>query len=129
MTQYLRIADAQDAEAIEAGGPFKAVVVIETAVSGELRDSVVERLRDAGCLYLMAWGRGCEDWADAALKTNGAAGGELIATRHPTEALTDVFRFARDIASHPDAELRDVRIVHLSAEDRGDEFLRRYEAD
>lgn len=128
MPFYVELSGDVPAETFAAGAScsrgFKAVLVVEREVPSAYLRAVVERLLEAGCRYLMAWGAGCELWAREFERCGASAG--AVATRHAGESLSDVFRFARDIAEHPDADLPVEAILHVGDAERSDEFAERY---
>jgi hypothetical protein len=95
---------------------------------------VAEWLVASGCLYVIAWGIDCEKWHDcvdrAVIETHNY--GEIpddkfiMTTWHRDESLSEAFWYTEYCASHPDVELSETIIVHISVEARGAEMLRAY---
>ena len=108
--------------------PFKAVLVIEEAVSDEWQWLVSKWLVRNGCRYMMAWGCNCGSWDDSVDYANiSEAPDELVMTTwHPDEPLAATFQFAINFAIHPDVPLDRTLIVHVSHEARPAELLLTY---
>jgi hypothetical protein len=131
---YLQLAPGTHPPDIAALKPFLAVVVIEEEVSSEWRDSTSDWLVKSGCMYMMAWGANCSEWDDAVDMANiqlfnsgDIPEDELVVTTWDADdALSDVFHEAKDIASHSCVELSNTLILHISAEDKAEEFLALY---
>lgn len=113
---------------------FKAVVVIEQAVSDAWQAQVSDWLVRSGCLYMMAWGDRCSDWDDSVDYANMSAfdGGDIpdddfvMTTWHEREPLAEAFWFAENAAFHPTVDLDRTIIVHVAPHDRGAELLNLY---
>jgi|SRR5690348_1531481 hypothetical protein len=115
--------------------PFKAVVAVEADVSPQWQSLVSVWLIQSGCLYMMAWGRGCSSWDDSVDLSNVEAfdfadipdDQFVMTTWHSDESLAEVFWFSKYTASHPTVELDKTLLLHISAESREQEFLRSYD--
>lgn len=114
--------------------PFKAMVVIEQAVTGEWRNLVSDWLVQSGCLYMLAWGNDCSLWDDSVDWANIAMFGEneipddkfVMTTWHDNQPLSDALWFASHCATHPLVDLDHTLIVHISAAPREAELLSAY---
>ena len=60
--RYARVTEKEPLPNITGSGPYKAIVVLDEATSGEWRCRVSRWLVESGCLYMMAWGVECSDW-------------------------------------------------------------------
>ena len=117
------------------GRPFKAVVAVEADVSPQWQLIVSDWLVKSGCLYMMAWGLGCNTWDDSVDLANAKPFGLadipedrfVMTTWHSDEPLTEVFWFSKHTASHPTVELDQTLLLHISAESREQQFLRSYD--
>lgn len=129
--RYVRIAPSEPFPELSACAPFRAVVVLDTAYSAEWEKLATKWLVDSGCLYMLAWGRGCEGWHDA---VDWAAlekfhFGDIpddqfvMTTWHNEETLESVFWFAGACAHHPDIELLETLLVDVGEQNRGVEFI------
>jgi hypothetical protein len=104
--------------------PFRAVIVSEVGVSSKWRNEVAEWLIDSGCLYVVAWGVECEQWHDTvdwtlleAFNYGDVPDDRFVMTTwHADEPLSEAFWFAGQCASHPDIDIEDTMILHISAE-------------
>ena len=102
--------------------PFRCVVIVEADVSSDWRLSMSDWLVDAGCRYMLAWGRDCSLWDDTVDEANLARFNfgdmpedqRVTTTWHAGEPLHDVFEFAKAWASHPTVALRDTVLVHVT---------------
>jgi hypothetical protein len=111
--------------------PFKAVVVIEDAVSEEWQSLVSDWLVRSRCLYMMAWGRNCCSWDDSVDCASLAAfdfgdipeEAAVMTTWHENDSLAETFWFAENCASHPTVNIGRTIIVHISAKERETDLL------
>jgi hypothetical protein len=132
---YLRLSANQSPPSL-VKTPFKAVVVIEQAVSDAWRAQVSDWLVRSGCLYMVAWGDQCSAWDDSVDVANLSAfdWGDIpdddfvMTTWHEREALAEAFWFAKNAAFHPTVDLDRTMIVHVTQHDRGTELLNLYRA-
>lgn len=117
-----------------ASRPCKAILILDEAVPEKRRMEISAWLVDAGCRYVMVWGRGCDAWPAAIERANRAAFGDgaipddrvVIVTGHADQAMTDVFWFSKHSAMHPCHALDDVVLVHLAPTARGRELADQY---
>ncbi len=115
--------------------PYRAVVVVEQVVSNDWRNIVSKMLCETGCRYMMAWGHDCSVWNDAVDWANleqfdfgeVPEGSFVMTTWHDKEPLDEVFWFAQHLAQTDEIKLNNV-ILHISDEDKQQEFLTRYQA-
>jgi hypothetical protein len=134
--EYLRITPGEPLPDISAYRPFKAIVVIEADHSADWESAVSRWLVDSGCLYMMAWGRGCSSWHDSVDWANleDFGYGEIPADRfvmttwHEREPLEEVFWFADHCATAYDDEIRlgHTLIIDISVQSRREEMLRHF---
>ena len=116
-------------------GPFRVVIVSEIEAAQDWRNQVAEWLVNSGCLYVVAWGIECEAWHDTVDWTvlekfdfADIPDDEFIMTTwHTNEPLSEAFWFAGQAAWHPDVELPDTVILHISNGARGAEMLDAFE--
>lgn len=102
--------------------PFRAVLIAEKPASAGWRNEVAGWLVNSGCLYFIAWGENCEEWHDSVdwSVLENFDFGEIpndqfvMTTWHANEPLSEVFWFAGNCASHPDVELDETVLVHVS---------------
>ncbi|HAF41382.1 MAG TPA: hypothetical protein DCG90_06380 [Sphingobium sp.] len=130
---YLHVSPDQPMPHIKAR-PDRAILIAERPVSQAWRDDVAAWLVSSGCLYFVTWGEACEGWHDAvdwaALKAFDF--GEIpddkfvMTTWHNKEPLSETLWFAGNCASHPDVDLTETVIVHVSAVERRAEILALY---
>jgi hypothetical protein len=114
--------------------PCRVVVLIEQLVSEEWQGQVSEWIVEAGCLYMMAWGRDCSSWDDSvdwaslkAQKDDEVPDDEFVMTTwHENESMAEVFEYCYICAHHPTNDLATVRIVDISAFDRRVEICEAY---
>ena len=65
MIRYIQIQNNSDLPDIKNLNPFRAVVVIDEAISDEWQIKTSKWLVNSGCLYMMAWGNDCSSWDDS----------------------------------------------------------------
>jgi hypothetical protein len=114
--------------------PYRAVLVAEQAVSQVWRDEVVKWLVGSGCLYFVAWGIACEEWHDTvdwavleAFDFGKIPDDKFVMTTwHDKEPLSEALWFAGNCASHPDVDLADTVVVHVSPSERRAAMLELY---
>jgi hypothetical protein len=117
------------------GHVFRAVVIVETAITAGWREKVSAWLVKNGCLYMMAWGQDCSLWDDSVDHANldefnyGDIPGDrfVMTTWHDKEPLQEVFWFCEHTASHPTVDLNRIILVHISPIDRKSELLGFYQ--
>jgi hypothetical protein len=117
-------------------GPARMVVVVEEDVSEEWQARVSDWIVRSGCLYMMAWGINCSSWDDSVDWANiDQFGSESIpeasfvgTTWHDDEPLAEVFWYAKNCALHSVINLERTIILHISKQERSDEFLLAYAA-
>ncbi len=130
---YLHLSPEQPVPYIHAR-PHRAVFIAERAVSQVWRDEVAAWLVGSGCLYFIAWGIACEGWHDAvdwavldAFDFGDVPDDKFVMTTwHDKEPLSEALWFAGNCAFHPDVDLADTVIVHLSPDDRRAAILELY---
>ena len=132
--EYMRV--EPDASLPVVGGlqPYRAVVIVEAAVSPEWQGSLSEWLVRSGCLYMMAWGENCSSWDDSVdfanidnfLPAEVPDDKFVITTWHENEPLEEVFWFAKNSAVHPTVRLDRTVLVHVSREEKGHNLLKAY---
>ena len=116
--------------------PFRAVVIVEEEVTEEWQVQVSEWLVKSGCLYMMAWGKECSSWDDsvdmANLKVSGVEDIQeeefVMTTWHENEPLNEVFWFSKHNAEHPEVEIRNTLILHISSQNKCDELVQGYKS-
>lgn len=112
----------------------RMVVVIEAEVSPGWQTLVSDWIARSGCLYMMAWGKGCSSWDDSVDMANIEAFNFdeipedkfIMTTWHEDEPLAEVFWYAKHNAFHPSVELENTVLLHISAEGRARELLGAY---
>jgi hypothetical protein len=124
MLAYVHLASGTDPSALAASTPFMAVVVAEQSVDTAWRNRVADWLVQAGCLFMVAWGRDCSEWDDAVDEANCEAFADghipehrfVMTTWHADVPMDEAFRFAKDDARHPSVALAQTVLVHVAAE-------------
>jgi hypothetical protein len=130
--RYLRVEPNSELKAYDGPRPFRAVVIVEEPVSPEWQLSVSKWLVEAGCLYMLAWGRDCSSWDDSVDLANLQAldfgdipdQEHVMTTWHEEDSLVEVFQFAKHHANamSPDVAIVDTLIFHVGSVDRGREY-------
>jgi hypothetical protein len=131
--RYLRVEPEGKLAPYDGVRPFRAVVVVEAAVSPEWQLAASKWLVRSGCLYMLAWGRqcsSCDDSVDIASIALAEAGevsaSELVMTTwHQNELLSEVFEFAKGsaVAADPQVAIAETLVFHVSSVDRSKEYL------
>jgi hypothetical protein len=116
-------------------GPFRAVLVLEQAVSDDWRNRVSEWLVKSGCLYMMAWGVECSLWDECVDWANQSVVGlddipedRFVMTTWHDEPLAETFWFAGFSAHHPTVPLEQIVIIDIGPTNRERELLQAYAA-
>lgn len=115
--------------------PYKLIIIADEKVTIEWRDKVAVWIYGIGSRYVIAWGQDCEDWHDSVDIANLDAfypsevpdADHVMTTWHSDETRWQAFWFAGHCASHPDVELGDTIILHISMEERGEALLADYD--
>jgi hypothetical protein len=131
---YLHLPAGQTPPSLEGWGPFRAVLVIEQAVTHDWRSLVSAWLVSRQCLYMVAWGIDCSAWDDSVDYANISAfdfgdipeDAHVMTTWHDDEPLSEAFWFAAHSAFHPTIALDRTLIVHISAEAREEALLQAF---
>jgi hypothetical protein len=132
--EYVKVEPGASLPAFAASQPYRAVVIVEAAVSPEWQAALSEWLIHSGCLYMMAWGDNCSSWDDSVDFANSdrfrpaqvPEGNFVLTTWHEDEPLKEVFWFAKNNAVHPTVQLDRTVLVHVSRDEKGHNLLRAY---
>lgn len=132
---YLRIEPDADIPDLSQLAPFKVMVILEAGSSTEWREILSERLVAAGCRYMMAWGKECEEFHDIVDTTSLERHNYdvpddafIMTTWHADESLKDLFWYCQFFAecSADEVELRDALLIHVALIDREAEYRELY---
>ena len=85
-------------------------------------------------MYMMAWGKDCSSWDDSVDLANlkdfnfEEIPDEkfVMTTWHNNEPLEEVFWFSKRSAFHPNIEMQDTLIIHISDQNNEQGLLTRY---
>ena len=132
--KYLQLEPTSEVPDISALNPFRAVVIVEENVSLEWQIQISNWLVSSGCLYMMAWGLNCVTWDDSVDLANleqfnhGDIPDEkfVITTWHENEPLKEVFWFSKHNALHPDVDIKNNLLLHISKQNNGKYLLDKY---
>jgi hypothetical protein len=132
--QYIQLKPEQAMPDISALKPFLAILVIDERVSQPWQDLVSRWLVRSGCIYMMACGLNCNAWDDSVDFANieqfnygEIPEDELVMTScHEDETLNDVFYRAKNSAKHACVDFSNILILHISSENKEQEFLALY---
>ncbi|MDA9504467.1 hypothetical protein XI09_06835 [Bradyrhizobium sp. CCBAU 11386] len=117
-----------------ASRPHRTIIIAEEPVSEAWRNRIAAWLVRCGCLYVIAWGVDCEAWHDSADWANREAFNFsdipddhlVMTTWHDDEPLSEALWFAGNCAVHPEIELSETIIIHVSREERRSGILQSY---
>ncbi len=134
MLEYLRITSSESLANLNHLKPFKAVVIIETPLSGNQQEKVSKWLAKSGCLYMMAWGYECSSWDTSVDIANHEEFDNseipddsfIMTTWHENEPMKEVFFYSKHAAFHPTVELENVLILHIGETDKEEQFREQY---
>jgi len=132
--EYLHLLPGHAPPRLEGVAPFKMVVVIDADVTPEWQGQVSGWLVEAGCRYMMAWGKNCSDWDSSVDEANLAVfdfeevpeDASVMTTWHDGEPLDEVFWFSEFCAMHPSLALERTYILHIAPEPREVEMLKTF---
>lgn len=132
--KYLQLEPTSEVPDISALNPFRAVVIVEENVSLEWQIKISNWLVSSGCLYMMAWGLNCVTWDDSVDLANleqfnhGDIPDEkiVITTWHENEPLKQVFWFSKHSAFHPDVDIKNNLLLHISKQNNEKYLLDKY---
>jgi len=133
---YLRLTQGNSLPKLLGFSPFKAVIIVEDDVKSDWQSSVSQWIANAGCRYMLAWGKGCSSWDTSVDIANleqfdygDIPEDEFIMTTwHENESLEEVLWFAKTTAHHPTLELHNVLFLHIGTTDREAEISSLYAA-
>jgi hypothetical protein len=134
--QYLQLKPESTLPEISSLKPFRCVIIIEETVTPEWQEQVSNWLVKSGCLWMMAWGKECDTWDDSVDYANlkefnyGDIPEEksVMTTWHANDSLMEVFWFSKHSAFHPQVEIRNTLLLHISNSSKMQEFLDKYAA-
>lgn len=114
--------------------PTRVVVVLDQSVEPEWQHRVARWLVEVGCLYMLAWGRGCSSWDDAVDLANLEAfeytdipeESHAMTTWHADESLDECMWFAKNCSKHPVVHLERTIILHIGPTVREHELVGAY---
>lgn len=113
---------------------FKAVLIVESDASQMWQWELSRWLVSSGCRCLLAWGKDCASWAEAADDANLERFDyddipeeeTVVTTHHEDEDLEEVFWFAKNRAKHPVLELSETLLIHVAEAEKREEFEQTY---
>jgi hypothetical protein len=114
--------------------PYRTVIIADVAVSDDWLSRVAEWIVAIGSLYVVAWGVDCEkwhdgvDWAILELFEFGDIPNDhfVMTTWHSDEPLSEALWYAGHCAIHPDVELSETILLHVTAEAEAIAVLQTY---
>ena len=132
--RYLHLTPGDALPAVDELRPFKAVIAVEADVPQIWQWDASRWLASSGCLYMMAWGKGCGSWQESVDEAHleafnydeVPADQSIITTSHEEEDLSDTFWFAKHKARHHGHDLRNVLILHISDSEKQKELEEAY---
>ena len=118
--------------------PFRCVILQERVVSADERWDISQKIVEAGCLYMMAWGQEGTLWDDSVdhaslarfLPATEVPDDALVMTTwHDKDTLEDLMFFAKYTAAqtYTDLPLRSLLILDLGPREREPELKRLFE--
>jgi hypothetical protein len=131
---YIHLAPEADLPSLGHTSPARVVVIVEADVTPNWQSEVSHWLMKFGCLYMLAWGKGCSTWDDSVdlanieeFKFEEIPESKFVMTTwHQSEPLSEVFWFAKNNAFHPSVELERTVLLHISSRPREPELLQAY---
>ncbi len=132
--QYLQLTPGSSLPDISAMRPFLAILVSEEHAVSAWREAVSKWLVKSGCIYMTAWGHDCSEWDTSVDLANIEQfnSGEIpedelvVTTWHEHESLKDVFWQSKNSAEHACVEISNAVILHISRENKEQEYLALY---
>ncbi len=132
--QYLQLTPVMSLPDISGMKPYLAIIVIEQHVDPAWREAVSKWLVRSGCIYMMAWGTDCSEWDTSVDLANieqfnfgEIPEDELVMTSwHENETLKDVFWQSKNSAEHACVEFSNTLILHISQQNKEQEYLALY---
>ncbi len=134
MVKYLQLYPLSELPDISSFNPFRAVVIVEENVTADWQKQISHWLVNSGCLYMMAWGVMCITWDDSVDQANleqfnhGDIPCEkfVITTWHENDPLKEVFWFSKHSAFHPEVEINNNLLLHISRQNNERYLLDKY---
>ena len=132
--EYVQIAQKSELPDITKLKPFRCIVVVEDEIADSRQKEISAWLVNSGCLYMMAWGKGCESWdtsVDMAnleqFDFNEVPDESFVSTTwHDDETLSEVFWYSKHCAFHSEVDLENTLVLHLSSIDKCMEYSAEY---
>ncbi len=134
--RYLRIEPNGDLKPYDGRRPFRAIVVVEDAVTSEWQATASNWLVASGCAYMLAWGCESSSWDTSVDLANLQAfdygdipdDAFVMTTWHDQESLSEVFWFAKNCAFAATFEIVETVVFHVSRRDRSQEYAELFAA-
>lgn len=131
---YLHLTPDADLPEMRDTTPFAAVLVADAEATQMWQWEMARWLAAAGCRVLMAWGKDCAAWSEAAEEAaQEAAGygevtpeGVFVSTAHEDDDLEELFWFSKHRAAHPAGPLKRTLILHVAHTPRKEELEAAY---
>jgi hypothetical protein len=131
---YFQVLPGGSMPSVAGLSPFCAIVIVEADVTREWQWAVSQWLVRSGCLYMMAWGIDCGSWDDsvdwASLEEFDYADIPddkfVMTTWHRNDTLSETFDFCKRHMKHRSVALETTILLHISSENREQEFRRMY---
>ena len=135
IVKYLQINPNSQIPDISLSSPFRSIIVIEEETQENWQYQVSQWLVKSGCLYMMTWGVNAESWHDsidnAYLELYDYSdipdNKQIITTWHTYDSLSEIFWYAKNVAKHPNVEIENTLILHISKVDNKEDLIKRYE--
>lgn len=135
MPDYVHVAPGTALPDLSRYAPFKAVVVLDLALTAKEQDRIASWLVASGCLYMMAWGIGCSEFHDQVDLSSlqefdfGKVPEDrhIMTTWHENEPLEGPLWFVENCAYHPVVELKATLILHVAEAGGENAMLSRFE--
>ncbi len=132
--RYLQLTPGTSLPDISEMKPYLAVIVIEEHVDPAWRETVSKWLVKSGCIYMMAWGTDSNEWDTSVDLANieqfnygEIPEDELVMTTwHENESLNNLFWQSKNSAEHACVEFSNTLILHISPENKEQEYLAMY---
>ncbi|RYY77220.1 MAG: hypothetical protein EOO52_07010 [Gammaproteobacteria bacterium] len=132
---YIQLKAQEALPSIEHLYPFKCLVIISESVSQARQDEISMWLVKSGCVVMCAWGINCSSWDDSVdcasiemFNYNQPLPERFVLTTwHENEPLEEAMFFLKHTISHPEHDLENVVLLHISSKSQRNEIIAEFE--
>ena len=132
---YIQVKEQEELPSIEHLYPFKCLVIISESVSQARQSEISMWLVKSGCVVMCAWGINCSAWDDSVDDASIEMFNYdlppperfVLTTWHENESLEDAMFFLKHTITHPEHDLENAVLLHISSQNQCSEIVTEFE--